>query len=129
MTLSRRCRWRRAIEVPGNVVPDQGDFRPAACADIRLLRAWRPMLTPRWNGRSGAAGSGSCDCLGVGPGVESERGPDPAPGAIFGRLDGRWEKFYSAVTGSMMALTALTLLAGKPPQRACSRTMSSSDAM
>lgn len=33
---------------------------------------------------------------------------------------------YSAVVGSMMVLTALTLLAGKPPQRACSSTMSSS---
>jgi hypothetical protein len=36
---------------------------------------------------------------------------------------------YSAVVGSMMALTPDTRFAGKPPRFACSRTMASSGAM
>lgn len=36
---------------------------------------------------------------------------------------------YSAVVGSIRVRTSDTLLAGKPPWRACSRTMASSGAM
>jgi hypothetical protein len=56
-------------------------------------------------------------------------GHEQAGGPAEELAPGDWHQRPSAVVGSMMVLTSETLLAGKPPFWACSRTMASLGAM